>query len=274
VRGTAGYEFIREKVRTPVVGHCVDRSPNEWPSIPVSPPIVLLFDIDGTLLCADGAGRRALSRAFFELTGKVSAVDGVDMRGMTDPLIAEAGFKAIGLQNDPKRQARLLERYVSLLEQELLVGKGAIALPGVEDLLDWVESALPRVAVGLGTGNIEPGAHAKLRRAGLDKRFSFGGFGSDHAERHAILRAGERRGAERLGVRAGDCITFVFGDTRRDVDAARAIGAQCVAVGTGGISLDELEAAGASATVATLEDPRVRSRLWAGAGLPGDWPRG
>jgi phosphoglycolate phosphatase len=232
----------------------------------VSPPIVLLFDIDGTLLSAHGAGRRALNRAFFELTGKRSAIDGVDLRGMTDPLIAEAGFRAIGLPNDPVQQARLLERYVSLLDQELLNGDSAIALPGVFDLLDWVESVLPRVAIGLGTGNIEAGAYAKLRRVGLDTRFAFGGFGSDHAARHEILRAGERRGAERLGVKVDHFTTFVFGDTLKDIDAARAIGAECVAVGTGGISLDDLEAAGATLTVATLEDPRVRSRLSEAAG--------
>lgn len=60
-------------------------------------PTVLLFDIDGTLLKTGGAGRRSMRRAFVEVCGREDALDGMDFRGMTDPLIFEGGLARIGV---------------------------------------------------------------------------------------------------------------------------------------------------------------------------------
>lgn len=227
----------------------------------MAPPLILLFDIDGTLLNAHGAGRRALERAFSEVTGIDDAIHHVDFRGMTDPGILAAGFAAKGMAADAEVSNRVLLRYLTLLEQELLGHAVARLLPGALALIDWIEATLPLTAIGLGTGNVEAGAYAKLRAVGLAHRFSFGGFGSDHAERHEILRVGAERGAARHSAAASNCRTLVIGDTVRDVGAALAIGAQCIAVGTSGVELGTLEAAGAHLAVPTLEDPRVREYL-------------
>ena len=50
-------------------------------------------------------------------------------------------------------------------------------------------------------------------------------------------------------------------DTPHDVAAARAIGADCVAVSTGGYDGPALQAAGATVVVSDLRDPAVRSAL-------------
>lgn len=224
-------------------------------------PTILLFDIDGTLLHSRGAGRRALNRAFEEVLGVSSATQGIDFRGMTDTAILYAAFAALGMDHDPEQAARILDRYVMLLEQELLSGDPTLVFPGVVPLLDWIRTSLPRCAIGLGTGNVRAGAYAKLRAVNLDHHFDFGGFGCDHAERDQILRIGSQRGATKLNAELGHCTVLVIGDTRRDVLAASAIGAECIAVGTGGIGLDELKASGAALVVDTLEDPRIRQRL-------------
>jgi phosphoglycolate phosphatase-like HAD superfamily hydrolase len=52
---------------------------------------------------------------------------------------------------------------------------------------------------------------------------------------------------------------IVVGDTPRDIEAARAIGAGVVAVATGGYDLDALAAA--DVAVATLADPRALARI-------------
>lgn len=166
-----------------------------------------------------------------------------------------------GLAYDSERADFVLERYVTLLEHELMNGASALVLPGVVALLDWIATAIPGAAIGLGTGNIQAGAYAKLRAVGLEHRFAFGGFGSDHSARDQILRIGAERGAKQLNVPLPECRTLVFGDTHRDVSAALAIGADCVAVGTSGIAVAELETTGARLAVPTLEDPRVRTHL-------------
>lgn len=227
----------------------------------VTAPTILLFDIDGTLLHSRGAGRRALDRAIEDVIGISTATRGVDFRGMTDTGILRATFSALGMDHDPEQADRILARYVLLLEQELQQGDPTLVFPGVVPLLDWIRASLPECALGLGTGNVRPGAYAKLRSAGLDHHFKFGGFGCDHAERDRILRVGAERGAMKLNAQLDHCRVLVIGDTRRDVQAALAIGAECVAVGTGGIGLAELEASGATMAVETLEDPRVRQHL-------------
>jgi phosphoglycolate phosphatase-like HAD superfamily hydrolase len=113
------------------------------------------------------------------------------------------------------------------------------------------------VAIGLGTGNIEPAAYLKLRRVGLDGYFRFGGFGSDHRLRSEILRTAATRGSQQLGRQLSECDTIVIGDTFHDVDAALEIGARAVCVGTSGIALDQLLARGARHVFETLADPRV-----------------
>jgi hypothetical protein len=93
--------------------------------------------------------------------------------------------------------------------------------------------ARPDMALGLGTGNIRKGAEIKLGCVGIFHRFSFGGFGDDSIDRPTLLMAGARRGADKLGLPIEDCRIVVIGDTPRDVSAAKAIGAESIAVATG-----------------------------------------
>ena len=53
----------------------------------------------------------------------------------------------------------------------------------------------------------------------------------------------------------------MIGDTPKDVAAARGIGAECIAVGTGGFEPRALLELGAVHAFATLEDDGVRAAL-------------
>lgn len=220
-------------------------------------PQVLLFDIDGTLLKVHGAGRRAINRAFVHCLGVEGAIDHVDLQGMTDPLIVKAGLSHVGAPEDAATIATILSHYLLYLEEELSDENTAVVLPGVVELLTWLRDSNAPVAIGLGTGNIEAGAKAKLGRVGLNSYFSFGGYGSDHELRSEVLRIGAERGARLLGRPLQQCRTLVIGDTRRDIDAARAIGAECLAVATGGCNVDELRHHGATLTARTLTEAAV-----------------
>jgi phosphoglycolate phosphatase-like HAD superfamily hydrolase len=150
------------------------------------------------------------------------------------------------------------------LPRELEIASAFEILPGVTSLLAELVMC-DHVVLGLGTGNMKPAAYAKLARGGLAAFFAFGGFGSDHSERAELLRAGMQRGLERAGVQPGAARIVVIGDTPHDVAAARAIGAHCVAVRTGGYGGPELEAAGACVVVSDLRSPVVRDAIHCGA---------
>jgi phosphoglycolate phosphatase len=222
-------------------------------------PIIFLFDIDGTLLLTGGAGRRAMITAFARRHGRGDACEGFAFGGMTDRGIARQGLRALGLAASEQDIDALLSAYLEELAGELQSATCRVC-PGVFETLASLAPS-PRCAVGLGTGNVRRGADLKLAAAGLTAHFSFGGFGCDHEARGELLRVGARRGADQLGTPLERCRVIVIGDTPRDVEAAHAIGADCLAVATG--SFDEAtHAAHAPALVCPdLTSPAARDFL-------------
>ena len=224
-------------------------------------PTVLLFDIDGTLITTGGSGRRAMGLAFARLHGRGDAFDSFSMAGMTDRAIVRKGLSLIGVPDTDEAIAAGIEAYVRHLAEEVRrVDDRAYYLhPGMREAVDAACSR-PGVAVGLGTGNVREGARIKLERVGIHDRFSFGGFGCDHENRVELIRHGARSGAAQLKVPLEECRVVVIGDTPKDVDAARGIGAFCIGVGTGSYTADQLLAAGADRAFA---DFTVREALGA-----------
>jgi phosphoglycolate phosphatase-like HAD superfamily hydrolase len=214
-------------------------------------PTILLFDIDGTLLHAGGAGRRAIARVFREHFGRHEIFDDVRFHGMTDRAIIRGGLERVGLPSDEATIDAICATYLAALADEMPRSEGFRVYPGVAAVLDAVDGR-DGIAVGLGTGNLREGARIKLERAALDHHFAFGGYGCDHELRPAIVRIAAERGAATLGVSREGCRVVVIGDTPRDVEAATAIGAETVAVETGGIAASELRAAGATRVFADL----------------------
>jgi phosphoglycolate phosphatase-like HAD superfamily hydrolase len=226
----------------------------------MSRPTLFLFDIDDTLVSTAGAGRRALHAAFCDLLGERDWLP-FTLAGMTDRSIVRRALREAGHADGEAVIDRVLQRYLERLVGEVAHAEGYAVFPGVEQVLDALAQTPRRCAVGLGTGNLEQGARIKLARGGLDGRFAFGGFGSDHEVRAEILRAGARRGALHLGEPVERCRVVAIGDTPRDVEAALAIGAECIGVGTGAHSPEELRAAGAFAAFADLTAPGALAAL-------------
>jgi phosphoglycolate phosphatase-like HAD superfamily hydrolase len=208
--------------------------------------MMLLFDVDGTLVRVGGAGRRALARAFESILGVKEAMNGVRLDGSTDFAIIESAFR-VHLGRAPRDREEietLLQAYLGFLELELEASRAMYeVLPGASELAR-AACASGRCAVGLATGNIERGARLKLARAGLNESFSFGGFGSDAASRPDLVACaverGQRFGEARFGRRFPPEEIFVIGDTELDVAAARAVGAVAVGVLAGCMVRDAL----------------------------------
>jgi phosphoglycolate phosphatase len=223
---------------------------------PARPRTLVLFDIDGTILWTDGAGRRAVFGALEEQFGADLPADH-RFDGKTDPQIVRELLRHGGV-SDADIDARLeqvLDRYYALLRVEL---NGADhrehVFPGVHELLDELEGR-DDVVLGLLTGNIEAGAHAKLAAVGIaPHRFVVGAFGSDHHDRPELPEIARRRAEEALGHPIAGRDVVVIGDTPADVACGVGIGARAIGVATGRYSVEQLRACNAAAVFADLSD--------------------
>ena len=221
---------------------------------------IALFDIDGTILVAHGAGRRAMERALAATSGAVGP-GGQHYAGKTDPQIAREAMRHAGLADADidARMPAVLESYLSHLKEELEVAehRRVAVLPGVYAILDACE-AHDGIVLGVLTGNLITGAERKLRAIGIDPgRFEVGAFGSDHEDRPALAALARARAAEYLGreVRGAACV--VIGDTPADVACGLAIGARTIAVCTGMFAATDLRACGAHVVLEDMADTRV-----------------
>jgi phosphoglycolate phosphatase-like HAD superfamily hydrolase len=219
--------------------------------------ILVLFDIDGTILLTAGAGRRAILRALREEIAAGPEAEQVRFDGKTDPqivreLLAASGHPSPG---EPALVARLCERYVAFLADELTAGRGRTTLlPGVERLLARL-AAEEEVLVGLLTGNVAPGAALKLRSGGIDPAtFPLGAYGSDSHHRPDLPAIAAERARPWFGGAPHGHAVVIIGDTPADVTCGRGISARAIGVATGSYAPGDLEAAGAFATFPDLSD--------------------
>jgi phosphoglycolate phosphatase-like HAD superfamily hydrolase len=217
---------------------------------------LVLFDIDGTLVWTDGAGRRAIHHALTEVFGATGPAD-YRFDGKTDPQIVRDLMRMAGHDDGhiDARMRTLFERYVERLRFELRApGYRPRALPGVFELLAALE-ARPDVILGLLTGNLAEGARAKLEAVGIEpSRFRVGAFGSDHEHRPSLPEVARRRLRDASGVDVAGRDVVIIGDTPADVTCGSAVGARAIGVATGRYPVDELRRHGAAAVFPDLSD--------------------
>jgi phosphoglycolate phosphatase len=206
---------------------------------------IVLFDIDGTILRSDGAGRRAMESALRELFGSAGP-EGYRYDGKTDRQIARELMRIEGHHDETidSRMDQLIEIYLDGLGRELanVPGERLQVLPGVTELIDAVERREDAV-LGLLTGNVERGAAAKLAAVGIDmSRFRINAFGSDHEHRPELPGIAHSRACSTLGVDLPGSRFIVIGDTPADIECGRGIGARAIGVATGHYTVEELSA--------------------------------
>jgi len=211
----------------------------------------VLFDIDGTLLVTGGAGGVAWQRAFEELHEVEANVAEHTDAGMTDPEIAAIIFReVIGREGSQEERAKAIGCYLKHLPDAVAASPGYRVMPGIEQLLPRLIEA--GILLGLVTGNIEAAAHIKLARARLNRFFSFGGYGSDSADRTKVTEAAVSRGGLVSGGTLADGSCIAVGDTPRDVTAGHGAGIAVVGVATGSYSVEQLSEAGADYALSSV----------------------
>jgi phosphoglycolate phosphatase-like HAD superfamily hydrolase len=220
---------------------------------------LLLWDIDGTLVTAGGAGMRALRVALRAVFGLDGQVDDIDFAGRTDRWIIRQIFGKFGVPATEENFARYLDGYVAALPAQL-ADRGVQLLPGVRTLLD---GAVVRgdLALGLLTGNLRRGAETKLGYHGLWRYFAFGAFADDSEDRNDLGPHALRRARAHHGVDFALERVWVIGDTPHDIACGQAFGARTLAVATGRHAVEELRAGNPDAVLADLGDTAAFWRL-------------
>ena len=199
---------------------------------------LLLFDIDGTLITSGGAGEQALKDAMSARFGVVEDLQGVSLAGSTDANIAVQLLRRHGLDPEPENIAALLDEYLTHLPSRMTERNGFL-MPGIISLLEELHTK-PEAVLGLLTGNVERGAKIKLTHYGVWHFFEFGAYADDHHDRNELGKFAQARAFAKHGEEFPPERIYVIGDTPRDIECGRAIGAQTVAIATGQYSLEEL----------------------------------
>jgi phosphoglycolate phosphatase len=215
-------------------------SPNRPGRMPLNKRRLLLFDIDGTLITSGGAGEGALRDAMQQRFGIEEDLSGITIAGATDALIARMMLEKNGLAASPENITALLDAYLCFLGQRLSRHAGRV-LPGITGLLNRLRGREDCV-LALLTGNLVRGAEIKLSHYGVWKYFEFGAFADDHHDRNELTRFARARALERHGEEFLPESIYVIGDTPRDIECGKVVGARTVAIATGNYSRAELAA--------------------------------
>jgi phosphoglycolate phosphatase-like HAD superfamily hydrolase len=206
--------------------------------------LLVLWDIDGTLVYTAGHGRFAFEEAFRTVAGREPAP--VEYAGRTDHQIALSM-----LEGEHDHLPRVLEELAGALEaRKEAVRRDGHAYPGVPEVLEALNGR-DDVVQSLLTGNIESNAALKVSAFGLERWLDFevGAYGSDpHERRSDLVAVARKRAAAKYGEPTG---AVLVGDTPLDVEAAHEAEARAVAVMTG---FADREAMVQSSPEALLED--------------------
>lgn len=218
--------------------------------------VLVLFDIDGTMLLAHGAGRRSVHQAMHDVFG-VTVAPQHPFDGKTDPqIVRELGLMAgVDAGVLDARMPEVLDRYYGYLEADITGNPATVELlPGVHALVNALE-ARDDVMLGLLTGNIVEGAALKVRAIDIAfERFVVGAYGSDSASRPALPGIAQQRASERLGRALPGGHIVIIGDTPHDMTCGQGIGARAIGVETGRFTAADLHPYGPLAVFPDLAD--------------------
>jgi phosphoglycolate phosphatase len=232
--------------------------------------LLVLWDVDYTLLNAGGTGAVVYRSVFRDLFGRDPA-EVAPMAGRTERAIILETLAGSGvgepLEHVDAFVAELARRAPGL--RATFEARGH-ALPGAGAALAAVAGLGRAVVQSVLTGNVRPIAEAKLAAFGLDRHLDLGvgAYGDHHEVRAELVHLARSRARAAYGRDFGGTATVLVGDTPLDVAAALATGARAVGVATGGSDTAELAAAGADVALPDLANTAAVVTAIAGAAAP------
>ena len=221
--------------------------------------MLILFDIDATLVTTSRAGIAAMGDAGREIYGPDFDEHTVEYAGRLDPLIIADLIRAH--RRDQTREAveRFRAGYGLHLARRVAVPGVARALPGVIELIHALRRRAGDASIGLLTGNYPETGAIKLRAAGIDPDwFDVQAWGCDSPHtppsRDHLPPVAMDQLFRRTGRRLAADMVTIIGDTPHDVRCALANGCRALGVATGSFTADRLAEAGAHLAEPDLSD--------------------
>lgn len=222
--------------------------------------MLILFDIDATLIKTSGLGIKAMGLAGRELFGESFNEQVVEYAGRLDPLIISDLLKAHAIDEIGPNVTRFRAGYRRHLETLLATPGTGKTCPGVPELLAHLREH-KHLTLGLLTGNFPETGRIKLRACGIDTdHFSINAWGDesphviparDHLPPVAIARYTRLKGTT-IDPRQ----VTIIGDTPHDIACAKAHNCRSLGVATGQFSLDSLNKCAPTRAVADLSNTR------------------
>ena len=201
---------------------------------------LVLFDVDGTLMQGGIGHVKQQNEAFRNVCGKEVNVRDFNVQGKTDKAIITEVLQSLGYS-----EKEIVEKLPKVMREQIRIfleqvkGEERKACPGVKKLLQRLSKM--RCRLGLVTGNPREIAFAKLKKAGINKFFSFGGFGENAMQRHELIEMAAREAKEKFNESYSGRKIVVLGDGIRDIQGAKQAGAKAIGVLTGVESADLLK---------------------------------
>ncbi|GAA3744972.1 phosphoglycolate phosphatase-like HAD superfamily hydrolase [Spinactinospora alkalitolerans] len=218
--------------------------------------LLLLWDVDHTLIETRGVGGVVFGEAFEKATGRPMSAGMAKAHGHTEPVLLE---QTLDLNRVHDRDEDLFRRFADAQADSYLAHLDELrergrALPGVEVALREL-SRVPGTIQTVLTGNTRKAAQIKISAFGLDQYLDLeiGAYGDDDSDRPALVGIARKRAERRRGAAFNQANTVLIGDTPKDIEAAHTAGARVIAVASGGSTPEELTEAGADLTLKTLE---------------------
>lgn len=216
--------------------------------------MLILFDVDGTLLRSRGVGLKSMQEAIEQLHGISVDPSTLDTGGRLDHHLFRELLQLAGLPDDQESIQHLQRVYIERMQHHFSIDTWAAPLDGAQTLVQAVHEQDDLCSAVL-TGNIEETCWLKVRDAGFRREwFDFGVFGDEGLHRRDLPRVALRRYQQLRGTTLDPQRVVVIGDTPHDVDCALHSGCRVIAVTTGKSSREDLEQSGAHLVVDSLTD--------------------
>jgi len=215
---------------------------------------LVLFDLDKTLLKSTQSHHKAFSEAFRKIYGVYANVDDISHQGMTDQQIIIEVLKKKGIsEEDIKLNLGECIKEIEWAFNRYIKSEEIILLPGVRETLSALSKR--KVLMSLVTGNLEPIARAKIRKARISNYFNLkiGGFGSDRLIRSELIALAVKCAKEKGLLKSGNNVFFI-GDSALDIKSGKAAGVKIIGVATGNYSKKQLNDAGADYVVDNMNE--------------------